>query len=477
MSGGITENKMGTMPMARLILTMSVPMMISMLVQALYNVVDSIFVAQIDEVALAAVTLAFPVQNLMIAVGVGTGVGINALLSRQLGEKNPEGASRTACIGVALAVMSSAVFTLFGLFGTRAFFRTQTSDPLLISYGTDYLSIVCSLCLAMFTEVTMVRLLTSTGRTNLSMISQISGAVTNIILDPIMIFGYFGFPQLGVSGAALATVIGQAVGAVVSIFLNIRRNREITLKPSYLRFDAYTVRRIYAVGLPSILMGSIGSVMTYLLDRILIAFSSTAVAVFGAYFKLQSFFFMPVFGLNNGMVPIVAYNYGAKNRQRIVHAVRISCLYAVCSMTAGLLVLELLPGTLLSLFNATPEMLAMGTTALRIIGSHFPLAAFSVVFMSVLQALGSGVSSLIVSVARQLGALLPVAWLLSLSGDVGLIWWAFPIAELVSLSLCILMIRRVYRDKVAGLAPDTMQHADHQEFETVEFSVLEQPEE
>ncbi|MFR5890282.1 MAG: MATE family efflux transporter, partial [Lachnospiraceae bacterium] len=346
------ENKMGVMPIPKLLLTMSLPMIISMIVQALYNVVDSIFVSQINENALTAVSLAFPIQNLMIAVASGTGVGVNALLSRSLGEKNYEQADKAANNSILLALIGFAAFCLFGLFGSRIFFEAQTKDPQILEYGVQYMTVICGLSIGIFLQITMERLLQATGLTFYTMITQGLGAILNIIFDPILIFGYFGFPKMGVTGAALATVFGQIVATLLAIFFNVARNHEIHIHPTRMRFDAPTIKGIYAVGVPSILMMSIGSVMTFGMNKILLVFSSTAAAVFGVYFKLQSFFFMPVFGLNNGMVPIIAFNYGARKKDRITHTIRLSCIFAFIMMMLGLIVFQLIPGKLLLLFNA-----------------------------------------------------------------------------------------------------------------------------
>ncbi|MDR3254928.1 MAG: MATE family efflux transporter [Synergistaceae bacterium] len=439
---------MGVMPVHRLLLTMSIPMIISMLVQAMYNIVDSIFVAQINENALTAVSLAFPLQTLMIGVGVGTGVGVNSFLSKSLGEKNYGIVNRSAMNGILLAWFSCAVFMVVGLTLSLPFFRSQTDIAEIVGFGNDYLSIICVLSFGMFSQIMMERLLMSTGKTVYSMISQLLGAVTNIILDPIMIFGLFGFPRMEVAGAALATVIGQFVGASVAFYFNMTKNSEITLSLKELRPSATIIKRIYVVGLPSILMSSVGSVMTYALNLLLISFTATAVAVFGVYFKLQSFIFMPIFGLNNGVVPIIAYNFGARNKERIIMAVKLGLMYAFGIMSLGAAIFQIFPAFLLKQFNAAPEMLAIGIPALRIIGSHFPFAAFCILALSVFQALGNGMYSLIAATSRQLLLLLPIAWVLSLTGSVNAIWWAFPITEFFTLVLCAVLIKRIYDSKI-----------------------------
>ena len=449
------ENKMGVMPINRLLLTMSIPMMVSMLVQALYNVVDSYFVAQISEDALNAVSLAFPVQNLMIAVAVGTGVGINALLSKSLGEGRQRRANAAAMNGLFLAVISCLVFMILGLTGSRLFFQVQTNDQAIVHYGTDYMSIVCGLSAGLFVQIAFDRVLQATGRTFYTMITQAVGAVVNIIMDPILIFGLFGFPRMEVGGAALATVLGQILAACLSAFFNLTRNHDINFQFRGFRPDRRIIARIYSVGIPSIIMQSIGSVMVFGMNKILISFTTTATAVLGVYFKLQSFFFMPVFGLNNGMVPIVAYNYGARRSDRILKTVKLSITYAVCIMLVGLLIFQMLPHVMLDLFRAegdTGDMLTIGVPALRIISLSFLFAGYAIVCSSVFQALGHGVLSLTVSVVRQLVVLLPVAFLLSLRGNLGLVWWAFPIAELFSLTLCTIFLRRVYLHEIKPLS-------------------------
>lgn len=445
-----TENKMGTMPVDRLLLSMSLPMMISMLVQALYNIVDSIFVSQINEYALRAVSLAFPVQSLMIAVAVGTAVGINAFLSRTLGEKEFEKANLIAGNGIFIAMVSYAAFALIGIFVSRPFFVSQTAIPEVREYGTAYLTICCAASVGIFMQVTFERLLQSTGKTIYAMITQGVGAVINLVLDPVLIFGLLGMPRMGVAGAAAATVIGQIAAACLALVFNLKFNREIRLSFKNLRPCGQLIAQIYKVGIPSIVMQAIGSVMTYSMNLILESFGA-AQTVFGVYFKLQSFIFMPVFGLNNGMVPIIAYNYGAGKRERVIRAMKSSIRYAVWIMLAGLLVMEAIPGPLIGLFNATPELLEIGVPALRTICLSFCFAGYCIVVGSVFQALGNGVYSMIVSIARQLCVLLPVAYLLSLSGNVNLIWWAFPIAELVSMGMSTYFLIRINKNVISRI--------------------------
>lgn len=438
------ENKMGVMPVNRLLISMSLPMMISMLVQALYNVVDSIFVSRINENALTAVSLAFPIQSLMIALGAGTGVGINALLSKSLGEKDFEKANKSAVNGVFLAAVNYIIFFLVGILVTGVFYISQTKDEQIVAYGKQYLTIICCCSFGMYTQFVFERLLQSTGKTFYTMITQGMGAIINIVLDPVFIFGYLGVPRMGVAGAAIATVIGQIAAGILAVIINLKKNTEIKLEFRGFRPDMRIIKQIYQVGIPSIIMQAIGSVMTYGMNKILLAFTSTAAAVFGVYFKLQSFIFMPVFGLNNGMVPIVAYNYGAGKKDRLIKTVKLSIVYAASLMLIGFCVFQTLPAQLLDMFEASETMLMLGVPALRIISFSFLLAGFNIICSSMFQALGNGVYSMIVSIARQLLVLLPVAYLLSLTGNVTYVWWAFPIAELMALGSCIFFVVRIY---------------------------------
>ncbi len=448
------ENKMGTMPVNRLLITMSLPMMASMLVQALYNIVDSIFVSRINENALTAVSLAFPIQTLMVAVGVGTCVGINAVLSRALGEKNQEMVNKTAGNGIVLMAASYVAFLLLGLFATKPFYLSQTADAQILQYGYEYLSLVCFLSFGSFAQFTFERLLQSTGKTFYIMITQGIGAVINIILDPIFIFGLFGVPGMGVRGAAVATVIGQITAGLLAFLINWKKNDEIQVTRETMRPDPQIIGLIYKIGVPSIIMQAIGSVMTYGMNLILISFSSTATAVFGVYFKLQSFIFMPVFGMNNGLVPILAYNYGAGSRERFVDSLKCGIKYAVAIMFAGLVIFQAAPEFLLGLFDASEAMLEIGVPALRTISYGFVLAGFGIVCGTAFQALGSATYSMMVSIARQLVVLLPAAYLLSLTGRVQNVWWSFPIAELVSMLITVLFLVKIYKGVIRHIGEE-----------------------
>ena len=447
------ENKMGVMPIDKLLIGMSLPMMISMLVQALYNIVDSIFVSQINEYALRAVSLAFPIQTLMIAVSVGTAVGINAFLSKTLGERDYAKANTIAVNGIFIEVISYILFALIGIFVSGPFFASQTEIQEVREYGTTYLTICCVAGIGIFMQTTFERLLQSTGKTLYAMITQGVGAIINLILDPILIFGYFGAPKMGVAGAATATVAGQIVAAVLAVIFNLKWNKDIQISFKGFRPNGGLILQIYKVGIPSIIMQAIGSVMTYGMNLILAPFGA-AQTVFGVYFKLQSFIFMPIFGLNNGMVPIIAYNYGAGSRERVVKTMKSSIKYAVSIMLIGLVVMELFPAQLIGLFNATSELLVIGVPALRRICLSFCFAGYCIVVGSVFQALGNGIYSMTVSIARQLCVLLPVAYLFSLSGNVNLIWWAFPIAELMSVGMSTFFLIRINKKIISHIGQD-----------------------
>ena len=440
------ENKMGVMPEGKLLANMAVPMMFSMLLQALYNVVDSWFISRVSLDAFNALSLAFPLQSLIIALGGGTGLGVNALVARALGEKDQETADRTANTGVVLFALCAAVFAVLGFTVSGPFFRAQTDVSEIVEAGTVYCTICLGFSVGIFFQFCFERLLQATGRTKLSMITQVTGAVINIVMDPILIFGYFGFPAMGVKGAAIATVLGQIISAFIGLYINLKMNPDIHLRPAGMRWRGDIVAEVYKIGFPSILMQAIGSLLVFCLNQILLTFSTVATAVYGAYFKLQSFIFMPIFGLNNGMVPIISYNYGARRPDRVKKTIRLAAITAMSIMTVGLLLFELRPRWLLvRVFKASGEMLAQGVPALRIIATHFVLAGFCIIAGSVCQAIGNPMHSLYISICRQMLALLPAAYLLSLTRRLELVWLAFPIAELVSVALSAYYLRRTLR--------------------------------
>lgn len=447
----LPENKMGTMNENKLLLDISVPLMLSMLLQALYNVVDSYFVAKISENALAAVSLAFPLQNLMIGVAVGTSVGINALLSRRLGQKNQKAVNEAAVNGIFLAGLSTLVFMVFGLFFARSFFEAQTNVKEIVDEGTLYLSICTIVSFGIFFDVTFSRLLQSTGRTKYSMIGQFVGAGTNIILNPILIFGLLGFPEMGIAGSATATVTGQIFGTVVDLTFNLKYNKDIQLKFRGFRPNWRVIKQIYSVGFPAIINSSIVSFMVYGMNHILLAFSTAATAVLGVYFKLQSFIYMPVFGLNNGMIPIVAYNYGARKPDRIRNTIRYALIYATAIMVVGLVVFQVFPRQILSLFVDSPDTTEIGVAALRTISLGFVFSGVVFVICSVFQALSYALRAMTVQIIRQLVAVLPLAYLFSLSGNVDMVWWAFPAAEILAAASCLFFYRAVYKNRLAAM--------------------------
>ncbi len=450
------ENKMGVMPIGRLIISMSLPIMISMLVQALYNVVDSVWVSKVSEEALTAVSLAFPMQNLMIGFATGTGIGVNALLSRSLGERNYERANKVAANGMFLAIVTALFFLLFGIFGTRLFFSTQVeAGSQIYSYGVDYLTVCCVFSFGVFGQVMCERLMQSTGKTTLSMASQLVGAIINIVLDPFFILGIGPFPRLEAKGAAVATVIGQIVAFIVGLILNHCFNKEIALKWKGFRPDGRIISEIYKIGIPSIIMVGIGSIMTYLMNKILLGFTETAAAVFGVYFKLQSFIFMPVFGLNNGIIPIIAFNYGAGQRQRMTKTVKLSLILACSIMAVGTVLMWLIPDTMLRLFDASENMLAIGVPALRTISLSFVAAGFGICIGSVFQSLGKSYYSMIVSIARQIVVLIPVAYLLSRTGVLDKVWYAFPISEGVSFIVSVIFYICIYKKIIVHVGEKT----------------------
>ena len=445
------ENKMGTMPVNKLLVTMSLPMVISMIVQALYNIVDSIFVSRLSEDALTAVSMAFPMQNLMISVAVGTGVGINAMLSRALGEKKFEAANKTAENGIFIEVLGYVLFLLIGIFVTKPFFLAQAGAGDIANMGIEYTRICLLMSFGIFMQIGFERILQSTGRTIFTMITQSTGAIINIILDPILIFGLFGMPKMGVAGAAIATVTGQICVAILAITFNLTKNPDVHISFKGFKPQIIFVKNILSVGIPSIIMSSVGSAMTFGMNKILITFSSTAVAVFGVYFKLNSFVFMPVFGLNNGMVPIVSYNYGAQNKKRLTKTIKLAIMYAVCIMFIGIMLFQFIPDVLLRLFDASDHMLEIGIPALRVISLSFAFAGICIVISSSLQALGHGFLSMMISITRQLIILLPSAYILAKFGGIHAVWWSFNIAEIASLTLSLLFFKHMYNKIIKHL--------------------------
>lgn len=450
----LQENKMGVMPVGKLLVNMALPMIISMLVQALYNIVDSVYVSQVSESAVTALSLAFPVQNMQIGFAVGVGVGVNALLSQSLGRKDQESVNWAAGQGVFLALVATALFMLFGFFGVRPYYTMQSTVAETVEGGIAYTSICCIFTVGIFIQVLCERLLQSTGRAMQTMILQGTGAIINIILDPVFIHGWWGMPRMGVAGAAVATVIGQCTGAVLGIYLNLRHNPEVQLHVKFMKPNWKVIAPILEVGIPSVVMNGIGSVMNFGMNQILQGFNEVATGVFGIYYKLQSLFFMPLFGINNATISILAYNYGARKPKRIVHTLNLATAVAVCIMLVGLAVFQLFPQALLGIFNPTEEFLAIGVKALRILCLPFPVAAICISLGASFQALGKGSYSTIVSLCRQLIVLLPAAYLLSLTGDVNNVWWSFPIAEVMSALVTGLLFAKLYRQKVKPLFAD-----------------------
>ena len=453
----LQENKMGVMPVGKLLVNMALPMIISMLVQAFYNIVDSVYVSQVSESAVTALSLAFPVQNMQIGFAVGVGVGVNALLSQSLGRKDQESVNWAAGQGVFLALVATALFMLFGFFGVRPYYTMQSTVAETVEGGIAYTSICCIFTVGIFIQVLCERLLQATGRAMQTMILQGTGAIINIILDPVFIHGWWGMPKMGVAGAAVATVIGQCTGAVLGIYLNLRHNPEVQLHVKFMKPNWKVIAPILEVGIPSVVMNGIGSVMNFGMNQILQGFNEVATGVFGIYYKLQSLFFMPLFGINNATISILAFNYGARKPKRIVHTLKLATAVAVCIMLVGLAVFQLFPQALLGIFNPTEEFLAIGVKALRILCLPFPVAAICISLGASFQALGKGSYSTIVSLCRQLIVLLPVAYLLSLTGDVNNVWWSFPIAEVMSALVTGLLFGRLYRRKVKPLFEDAAE--------------------
>lgn len=450
----LRENKMRSMPEGKLLLTMALPLILSMWVQAFYNVVDSIYVSRVSESAVTALSLAFPVQNLQIGFSMGVAVGVNSLLSKSLGEGCREKADRVAGNGILLTGIITLAFMLFGIFGTRSYYTMQSDVAETVESGVAYTSICCIFTLGIFVEMLGERLLQASGRTVYTLYTQGTGAIINILLDPVFIFGYFGFPAMGIAGAAVATVIGQWIAAILSVFFNFRFNADVQFGLRYCKPKWDVIRPILTVGIPSAIMMAIGSVMTFGMNQIFQSFKTygeTATGVFGVYFKLQSFFFMPLFGLSNATISIVAFNYGARQPRRITRTLKLAVIGAVGFMLVGLGVFQFATRPLLEIFNPTPMFMEIGLSALRIVSLHFPLAAVGIALSASFQGLGNGIYSTITATCRQLLVLLPVAFLLSLSGNVHAVWWSFPIAEAVSLVVTLLLYRRIYRQKIAPM--------------------------
>ena len=455
-SNQLPDNKMRTMPIGKLLFTMALPLAISMLVQAFYNVVDSIYVSRISESAVTALSLAFPIQNLQIGCATGIAVGMNSLLSKSLGEGNRDRANRAAGNGIVLMLVLVVGFMIFGAVGARPYYEMQSDVAATVNVGTAYTSICCLLTLGIFVEILGERLLQASGRTIYTLFTQGAGAVLNIILDPIFIFGFepLGIKPMGIAGAAVATVIGQWVAAIMAVIFNLTRNPDVAFGLRYLKPDKYVVRKILTVGIPSMIMMAIGSVMTFCMNQIFQGFKSygeTATAVFGVYFKLQSFFLMPLFGINNASISIIAYNYGARQPGRITKTLKLGLCSAMVIMLLGVTVFQTVPHVLMGIFsgeNTGENFMKLGISALRIVSLHFPIAAVGIALGASFQALGNGIYSTITSLGRQLIALVPAAYLLSLSGSVDAVWWSFPIAEVVSMLLSLFFFARIYRKKI-----------------------------
>ena len=447
----LQENKMGIMPVGKLLVNMALPMIVSMMVQALYNVVDSIYVSRISESAVTALSLAFPVQNMQIGFAVGIGVGVNSLLSKSLGERNQEAANKTAGNGIVLMFAATVLFMLFGIFGVRPYFEMQSTVAETVEGGIAYTRICCLFVMGSFMQILSERLLQSTGRTVLTMVTQATGAIVNIILDPVFIFGWFGLPAMGMAGAAIATVIGQWSGALLGLYLNEKHNPEVQFGRRYAVPDMRFIKTILAIGVPSIIMNGVGSVMNFGMNQILQGFSETATSVFGIYFKIQSFFFMPLFGLNGAIISIIAFNYGARKPERITKTLKLACGAGLALMIVGFLVFQIFPDLLLGMFNPSEHFLELGRVCLRTISFSFPVASICIILGATFQALGNGIYSTIVSLGRQMLVLLPVAYLMSLSGNVNLVWLSYPIAEIASATITAFFFVRIYRQKIKPL--------------------------
>ena len=442
------ENKMGTMPINKLIINMSLPLITSMFVQAFYNIVDSLFVARINEDALTAVSMSFPAQNLMISAGVGVGVGITALIARYLGAHDEKGITRVVHNGIFLGILNSILFALFGIFLAKFYFEFQKASGIIETYGIQYLSICSIFAFSIIMEITFERMLIASGKTIYTMITQSTGAIINIIFDPIFIFGLFGVPKMGIVGAAVATIFGQTVAMFMALYFNVTKNHEVRISIKKFAVDFKTIVNIYEIGFPSIVMQSAASFMIFQLNNLLASFSTTATAVLGVYFKLQSFVILPVFGLNNSVISIVSYNYGAGKIKRLLKTVKVANIYAFSIMLAGFVLCQILPVQILKIFDASDNMLAIGVPALRIISFSFLIAPFSIVSSGTFQALGKGTFSLIISLIRQLIVILPLSYLLSRVMGMKGVWVAFPIAEIVAGILTIIYLRKLYKNEI-----------------------------
>jgi len=448
----IHQNKMGEMPIGKLLANMAWPAILSMTISAMYNIVDSIFVARIGEDALTAVSIVNPVQMMIIALSVGSGVGINSLIARRLGAKNQDEADKAASTSIRIGLFNYLVFLIIGIFVTGPFVSGYAEKgTYLYEAACQYLSIVCIGSLFINIQVVLEKVLQSTGNMVAPMICSLTGAITNIILDPILIFGMFGLPRLEVAGAALATVIGQFAGMLVGVFVIIRGEHLVHIKLFGFKMDWKVVKDIYKVGIPSIVMQSLASFMTIFLNMILVVYSTTAVAVLGVYFKIQSFVFMPVFGLNQGAMPIMGYNYGARNKERLMKTYTTALKVALIVMLAGLALFQIFPTQLLLLFDASKEMLRIGVPALRLISLCFPFAAYGIITGTLFQATGHGVYSLIVSLTRQFVGILPLAFILIRIGGVTLSWAAFPLAEIIGVVMSTIMLKKLYNKEIKDM--------------------------
>ena len=440
------ENKLGTMSIPKLLFQVSFPIVVSMFIQSMYNLVDSYYIGKINEDAFTAISIAFPIQNIMIGIAVGTGVGMNSLISRYLGEKNYEKSNRTAETGLALAIIYGIILLILSRFLPRPFLSAQTTDENIIAYGIEYLQIVMGFSMGVFIQIFLERTLQSTGRSVFTMLTQLIGAVLNIILDPIFIFGYFGLPAMGVKGAAIATVMGQIIGALFGCFFEYKFNEEITIKKPVLDLDI--VKGIYVVGVPSMITITIQSFTIYVLNKMLSEISTSAIAALGAYFKVQSFVFMPIFGVNNGLVPIVAYNYGAKNKARIIKAIRLAFITVTFMMIFVSAIIMIFPREILGIFSAGDKMLEIGIPMLRICALSYIFAGISIVGTAVFQAFGNGILTLFDSILRQIIVLLPVAYIAVKFFTVNEIWWGYVIAEFVSTLFVIYLMNTFVRKKL-----------------------------